>query len=52
MSPCSESGTVLAIVNMTNLRGTIIMEKTSLGQAREGLWDHHLNCEQLCGLGS
>lgn len=32
----AESGSVLAIVNMANLRGTIIMEKTSLGQAREG----------------
>lgn len=32
----AESGSVLAIVNMANLRGTIITEKTSLGQAREG----------------
>lgn len=51
MSPCSESGTLLLIVNMANLRGTIITEKTSLGQAREELWDQHLNCEQNFSVG-
>lgn len=51
MSPCSESGTVLVIVNTASLGGTIIMEKTSLGQACWGLRDHHLNCERNCSVG-